>query len=98
MLRHDPFAPMARAEMEDRWQEAARTRLRRAAQAQRTPDELGPATAPHPADRLWRLIRPVQQCLIGAIIACAAACTMVRTIPRAIIVQARVHGRRDDTA
>ncbi len=60
MLRYDPFAPLARHEMENRWHGAAQARLRRAAQTQRTPTGQAPTTPPHPANRLWRFIRLVR--------------------------------------
>ena len=60
MLRYDPYASMARAEMQDRWQWAARARLRRSAQGQHMPDEPIPGTTPHPGGWLWRLVRLVR--------------------------------------
>jgi len=54
MLKYDPFAPMIRAEMADRWERAERARLRRAARRVHTP------TDPRPAGPLRRLIHGIR--------------------------------------
>lgn len=54
MLKHDPFAPIIRAEMADRWERAAHARLRRSARQRHTP------TGPGTAGPLWRLFRLVR--------------------------------------
>ena len=53
MLKHDPFAPLARAEMADRWERAAHARLRRSARQGRTRTNADPQQL---ASRLWRLV------------------------------------------
>ncbi|HVA92354.1 MAG TPA: hypothetical protein VNL71_21215 [Chloroflexota bacterium] len=50
MLKYDPFAPMIRAEMADRWERAAQARLRRSVREGRTPTRRGPVGP------LWRLL------------------------------------------
>lgn len=57
MLRHDPFAPMARAEMADRWQGAERARLCRAAQKQRTAGGEQQVTTPPACGWLGQVVR-----------------------------------------
>ena len=54
MLKHDPFAPMARAEMADRWERAAHARLRR---SRREEGALASPGTASPLRRLTSLIR-----------------------------------------
>jgi hypothetical protein len=56
MLKHDPFAPLVRAEMADRWERAARARLRRSVRQGRTTTGLYPAPTPGPFGLLWRFV------------------------------------------
>jgi len=56
MLKHDPFAPMIRAEMADRWERAAHARLRRLARQGRTPTGPYPAPTPGPVSLLRRFV------------------------------------------
>lgn len=60
MLRYDPYAPIAMAEMRDRWQWAAQARLRRSAQGQRTPTASNPGAIASPGGWLWCLVAIVR--------------------------------------
>ena len=54
MLKHDPWATVARVEMEERAERAARARLRREAREERAASSPSGSVIPH---MLWPLIR-----------------------------------------
>jgi hypothetical protein len=60
MHRHDPLAPIARAEMHDRWQHAERARLCYAAQERRSPGGERRATMPPAAGWVRRVVRLIR--------------------------------------